>query len=554
MEEKAKRGMEESGGMRKWVVLAVVGSLLFSATLLFANLGKRDLWNPDEPRYSEIAREMVLDRTLLVPHLNGQVYTQKPPFFFWLVAGSYKIFHRIDEFTARFPIALSAVLGILLIFLIGRRLFDPLTGFFSALVLATTSEYFWLANRVNLDTVMTLFILASVYMVVRAMEEERHRTLYFRLAFFFSGVATITKGPLGIIVPFLTLIVYLLVEGEFQVLKKVPWLSGVGIFVLVLVAGLAPTCLAGGKAYTHELIFRQTVTRYVHGINHKKGFWFYFYGFPETLLPWTFFLPGAVWFALRRRSEKHFWKPFMFVVVWIVANILFLSFSGSKRQLYALSLVPAGGLVVGVYLSGLWRGEVEWNRWYQVPVYALGIVSVLGGLLAPFVPYLIHSRFPDLKIPLFPFLLLGGMGIGTGVILGVLTYKKRFKYGVVLIFLAFYAVFFLGTRWILPMFDTVKSPRALGEKVQALMDEGYDLRTYGWLQHAGILFYTRRTHIPVVPADPNEMAFLQRSPKAALLLRKRQVKEAASMVPVPLEVMWEGRVGHRRFLILRPSR
>jgi len=98
-------------------------------------------------------------------------------------------------------------------------------------------------------------------------------------------VATLVKGPLGIIVPFLTLFVYLLLRGDFKTLKGIPWISGAGIFFLVLVAGLAPTCLAGGKAYTRELIFHQTVTRYLHGINHRKGFFYYFYTFPEALLP-----------------------------------------------------------------------------------------------------------------------------------------------------------------------------------------------------------------------------------------------------------------------------
>ena len=67
---------------RRWMIFAIIGCLLFSGTLFFANLGKRDMWSPDESRYAEIAREMVLNHSYLVPRLNQRIYTQKPPFFF----------------------------------------------------------------------------------------------------------------------------------------------------------------------------------------------------------------------------------------------------------------------------------------------------------------------------------------------------------------------------------------------------------------------------------------------------------------------------------------
>jgi len=539
-------------GERQWLVAALIGCLIFSGTLFFANLGKRDLWNPDEPRYTQIARDMVLTGSYLVPHLNQHVYTQKTPLFFWMVAGSFKAFHRINEWTARFPVALSAVLCVLFTFLIGRRLFDPWAGFFSALLLSTTSEFFWLANRVNFDTVMTLFILISIYALVRALTEETHKNLWFRLAFIFSGVATVTKGPLGLIVPFLTLVVYLLVMRDFRALKKVPWLSGGGLFLLIILVGLGPTCLAGGKAYTNELVFRQTLTRYVHGINHRSGILFYLWVYPETLLPWALFLPAAILFAVKKRVDQKAWPSFLFIFVWIGANILFISFSGSKRQLYILSLLPAGSILLGFYFSALFRGLSKPTPWFKIPVYILGVMSVVMGIVLPFAPYGIRMRFPDLVLSRSPFILMGILGIIAGLIVCILNGKNRIRTILGVMIVTFYVIFFVGVGWIFPLFNQVKSPRALGNKIQALIDEGYDVRTFGGLEHAGILFYTRKTYIPTVSSPQEVEPFFKGSPKPAVLMIKRQLKDFIRIAHVPLKVMCECRVGHRIFVILQP--
>ncbi len=538
---------------RQWVGAMFLFCLVFSGTLFLTNLGKRDLWSPDEPRYSQVAKEMALGHDYLVPRLNGRAYTQKPPFFFWLVAGSYKLFHRIDAFTARFPVALAAVLCVLMTFLIGKRLFGPWTGFFGALLLATASEFFWLANRVNLDTVMTLFILVSIYLIVRGLSEDRHRNLWFRLAFFFAGMGTITKGPLGFIVPFLTLIAYLVIKGDFRTLKKIPWISGIGILLLVIVAGLGPSCFFGGKAYTQELLFRQTLTRYLHGINHKKGFFYYFYTFPEALLPWVIFLPAAIVYGIRRNRSEETRSPFLFVAIWALANLLFVSFSKSKRQLYILSLLPAACLFVGAYIAAVYRGEAKPTPWFRIPVYALGIFAIVAGIAVPFAPYGIKMRFPDLTLPYLPFVLGGILLIVAGALLCFLNGAKKTKAVIWVMIFSFYALFFVGTGWILPQFNAVRSLRPVGEKIEALKKEGYDVRAFGGLESRGVLFYSELASIPVIPPAPWEMAFLKTSPKTVVVLGERSVADFATMARVPLEVVWKKRIGKRIYLFLKPK-
>ncbi len=461
----------------------------------------------------------------------------------------------MNEWTARFPIALAAFLGVVLTFLIGKRLFDSWTGILAALFLATANEFFWLAMRVNLDTVMTLFILASIYALVLALTGNRHRLLCFRLAFLFSGVATITKGPLGLFVPFLTLIIYLILTRDGQMFRKVPWISGGLIFLLVLLLGLGPTCLAGGKAYTRELLFHQTITRYLHGINHLKDPLFYLYAYPESLLPWVLFLPTALlMLAVKKKETAGETSPFLFLLIWILANLGFLSFSKSKRYLYALSEIPAGCLLLGYYFTLFLRGSRRFVTGFKIPAYLFGVLTVLSGIALPFASPFLHSRIPEITLPLIPCILTAIGTILLGLTICFLTGTGRWKGVTLALLLMVSLTYFASTRWVFPMFNPIRSPRALGVEVQRLVDQGYTLRTLGDWEYTRILFYTRLTHLDTLPPVPETIsAFFKTAPKPAILLRQNRLGQFARMAKVPLRVLWQGKVERRDFFVLRPE-
>jgi 4-amino-4-deoxy-L-arabinose transferase-like glycosyltransferase len=111
--------------------------LVFGGVLYFYNLGGWDLWNPDEPRYAQIAKEMLQGEGWIIPHLNSEVYLDKPPLFFWLMAATGTVIGGMNEFAARFPAALFALLTLPLLFFLGKKLFNEKGGGFAALILAT---------------------------------------------------------------------------------------------------------------------------------------------------------------------------------------------------------------------------------------------------------------------------------------------------------------------------------------------------------------------------------------------------------------------------------
>ncbi|MDO9351075.1 MAG: glycosyltransferase family 39 protein, partial [Deltaproteobacteria bacterium] len=121
---------------QKWTQFALL--LGFCFVLFFLNLGRWDLWNPDEPRYAQVAREMVDGGDWILMHFNGKMYADKPPLFFWLIALSSALWGGLTSFSVRFPSAVFGTLTILLTFLIGRHLYSSRTGFLAGLILVTS--------------------------------------------------------------------------------------------------------------------------------------------------------------------------------------------------------------------------------------------------------------------------------------------------------------------------------------------------------------------------------------------------------------------------------
>ena len=100
--------------MRPFLCLLIL--VAFGGLLFFSNIGGWDLWNPDEPRYAQIAREMLQGEGWIIPHLNSEVYYDKPPLFFWMIAGSAKLLREMNEAAARLPSAFFGLLTLILTF------------------------------------------------------------------------------------------------------------------------------------------------------------------------------------------------------------------------------------------------------------------------------------------------------------------------------------------------------------------------------------------------------------------------------------------------------
>jgi 4-amino-4-deoxy-L-arabinose transferase-like glycosyltransferase len=307
---------------QKWVlVLLLVG---FCLILYFVNLGRWDLWNPDEPRYAQVAREMVQQGDWILMHRNGEVYPDKPPLFFWAIALSSFLWGGFTSFSARFPAALFGTLTVILTFLMGRKIYSSRTGFWSGLILATSFEFAYLSSRANIDTTLTFFTTASFFCFLHWYRTGREEGLNLSLYGFYLGMAlaTLTKGPVGIALPLLGCLSYLVYLRDWRAIKEMKLFVGLVLLLAVVLLWYAPAVIKGGRAYLEMTLFRQTIDRFSKGWSHVRPFYYYFYNFPVDFLPWTLFLPGAIAYSFsKERKEKR--KSFFFLLTWAV--VIFIS-------------------------------------------------------------------------------------------------------------------------------------------------------------------------------------------------------------------------------------
>src|SRR6185295_4684688 len=302
------------------------------------------------------AREMRATGEYLLPHLNGQLYTQKPPLLFWSMALASVPFGRVTETAARLPSALAAIAALLLTFRIAERLVSRRAGWLAALAFGTSSTILWQGRFGQIDMLLGSLVALAVWFWVRAWTEERPALM---LGFFASaGLATIAKGPVGLLPPLFGILLFLIATKRARQIPKLRIGRGLALYAAVVLAWLVPAALRGGTSYLQQIAFKQTVTRYAEPWHHFQPPWYYLTTIPADFFPWTFLIPTALVLGWRRLAGRER-DGFLFGLSWVVATLVFFSVSPAKRSVYMLTMYPGLALVLGAALDRLAAAKPE---------------------------------------------------------------------------------------------------------------------------------------------------------------------------------------------------
>jgi len=378
--------------------------LLLTAFTFFILLGSRALNEPDEGRYSEIAREMIETGDWVVPHLWYLPHLDKPPMTYWLVAVSMKLFGQ-NEWAARLPLALAGIGGVCAVWLLGCSVGGRRVGFWSALILQTSLLYFVLARMLTTDMFLTLFNTWAVYFFWRSWQSLKSEVGGRKSEFFgwhLAGWVAITlgfltKGPIALAIPLVTLAALVIFRWKSFASKKI--LSGgvVAGLVLFLVLSL-PWFLAVFRrvpeALNYMTVYQAAGSLLGTTIKDRKGSLFYFFGVLAVgLLPWTFLL-GWLW----RRAYWRGWDS-KSKDGWILLNTMAIfafalfSFSQAKLPAYILPIFPA----LAVMLA--WRLPDEQLKTKSAPAFVwrvcLGSSLLLPAVFPLAVVYTFHNPLPE---------------------------------------------------------------------------------------------------------------------------------------------------------------
>ncbi len=515
---------------RKYVfTILAIGMALF-----IFNLGGRDLWEPDETRYAVIAREMKETGNWILPHLNGEVYAEKPPLSFWLVNLSTFFVGENNALANRLPSALAGLVILFVTFLIGERLFSPRAGFFSATVLATCILFPHLSRWMMLDSLFTLFFLLTLFFFYLGYEKEERRRKYYLMAGLFTGFAILTKGPAA----YLTLPVFLFLAGFQRNMKKF-WcrdlLLGFLLSVMVVLIWWIPACWIGGRGYIHWILFKQAVGTYVEGGRHfhAEPFYFYFARFPVEFFPWIVFLPSAFILGLGKKFGKR--KEFLFLSIWFSFIFLFFTLSKGKKDNYLLPLYPAAALMVGA----LWDqgfGSEEGRKGFLPGLLLLTLLSFAGSVLflskipQKFYPVVIDYRSTAVTIL---FCLLAGSS------LTLFFFIKKKRWASFISLMIAFAFLHLHLSFLLPKFNPQRSARAFSEKILRRMEAGDELKTYS-LKSNGLLYYTKKPYIESIQSKERFLEIFNSSQRVFVVIYPEaldRLKKETGMEFLPLEQM-----------------
>ncbi len=386
---------------RSWVI-----DLIFLTTLLgifYALwLGGHALFTPDEGRYSEVAREMVVTGDYITPRLNGVAFLDKPVFYYWLQASAIQLF-GLKEWALRFWPALIGILGCLMTYFAGRTLFTRRTGILAAVILATSPLYYGAAHYANLDLEVAVLISITLLFSLLALHSTNpfQRNGFFIFAYIFCGLSALTKGLIGIVFPAMIIGLWIVLLNRWSIIKQMRLVTGLVIFFVITIPWYYLVQQANPE-FLHFFFVTQQVSRFLtHGdFNNKTPFWFYIPVVLAGFFPWSIFAiqslgkqMNTVWKNRQHHSAE------LFLVLWFVIIFTFFSIPTSKTVGYIIPVLPALALMVAHYLDSILKAAITNGFKFGVICFIVLCFSiVIAALAAPHIPAL------KITTPMMPYL------------------------------------------------------------------------------------------------------------------------------------------------------
>ncbi|MDQ1271731.1 MAG: hypothetical protein QG591_361 [Planctomycetota bacterium] len=519
--------------------------ILFTAFLFLFNIGKRDLWAPDEPRYAQVSKEMRDTGNFIVPHLNSAPYPDKPPLLFWLINLFSIPFGKITALSSRLPSAFAGIGSCLALFCLGKSLYrNTRIGLMSALFLATSSKFLWMAHRVAFDVLLTFFVTMAILCFYKGYSEQKNKGWYYALFYMFMAFGVLTKGPVGFILPFCVVLTYIILKRDTRILKETRPLTGGIIFAAMVFTWVYLASIYGGKEYTHQILFKQNVGRFASSFAHQRPFYYYFINFPINFFPWCVFIPSIALYLFSKKGQGKI-QNILLPLVWFAVVFVFFSIVSGKRDIYVLPLYPAAALLTAWFLNEFIEQfrDRHFKKIGYYPCYSLCGLSLVSGILLPVVVYEAYPQYTPLTIPFTAILLLGGI-----MLLRFMKYARIIPFLFTVIFIIF-IIFNLSTLKAIPVLNQYKSAKEICGKANSLMKSGNKLAMYNFFSDP-YLFYTNRNYVEVIHGLDNLREFLNSNEPVFLFVQEKDFRKVSKLPEMPMFVLGKDSVGHRDILFV----
>ena len=365
----------------------------FCAFLFFYGIGQFGLIGADEPRYAQVAREMLERRDFITPVLDGRPWLEKPPLYYWQAALAYSVF-GVSDVSARIPSAIDATLLVIVVYLFFLR-FRRGVELDAALIAASCAGVIGYARAASMD--MALATTFTAGMLAWWAWRESEKKIYLGSFYALMALGMLAKGPVAPFLAAVIIVLFAIAMRELMLVVKTLWVPGILLFCVIALPWYIAV-EARNPQFFREFILEHNLARFSTDLyHHREPYWYYLPVTALALSPWIIFAIAAfvesvrAWWSesrgVERRSDRadsdYGVQLRIFACCWLVVPVVFFSISQSKLPGYILPAIPAGAVLLADYL----RQHLENEE--KIPK----ALAVAHGLMA--------------AAPMFPALLVG---------------------------------------------------------------------------------------------------------------------------------------------------
>ncbi len=525
----------------------------FCAFLFFYGIGQFGLIGADEPRYAQVAREMLEHRDWITPTLGGHAWLEKPPLYYWQAMLAYSVF-GVSDVTARIPSAIDASLLVIAVYLFFRR-FRSGGEIDAALITASCAGMIGYARAASMD--MALAATFSAGMLAWWAWRESAKKSYLALFYFCMALGMLAKGPVAPLLAAVIIVLFAVASKTLRLVAKTLWLPGILLFCAAALPWYVAVQMRNPQFF-REFILQHNLARFSSDLyHHHQPFWYYLPVAALALAPWTAFAGAALaqtlrtWNAERRAvfiDPTLQWPFGLFAACWLVVPVLFFSLSQSKLPGYILPAVPGGALLLGDYLRAHLLREDRVSKWMAAAHALIAAAPIVPAILI--VPLITQHRLDAGKPMIFALTIAFALCAAIAMTL-VSRLRLRMLRFVTLIpvVLAVAAVLKLGTVAI----DQAYSARPLAVELASVETHSLPVAVLGVSRELeyGLAFYRNRAIPRYETGTPPAEEHLLVAPmtwKVDVGQRTsgRRVLYLGSYEPQSVDYYWVGAIGSKR--------
>jgi 4-amino-4-deoxy-L-arabinose transferase-like glycosyltransferase len=501
------------------------------AVLTLPNLGAPSLWDIDEGHNAEAAREMLDSGNWLVPTFNFQLRDHKPPLLYWLQIAAYEQF-GVNEFSARLPSALAALVAIMLTYELGRLMFDSRVGLLAALILGSAAMFCAAAHFANPDSLLDALTVGAFCAFWRALPRSagasRLNMMWIVLSSALTALAVLAKGPVGLLLPAAVIVLYFLASRQLRLLLDIRLGWAVAAFILLAVPWYVLVSSETKGEFTRGFFLTHNFGRFLSPMeNHRGPIYYYLVVIFLGLIPWSPFLVLAIFSEFKQVFLRWPWSPRgglsslnpqaavstspgWFLASWITVYMAFFSISGTKLPNYILPIYPAAAVLTARFLHDWRSGMSRVPNWAIYSALAgIGLIGLTAGVGMLLAGGIIGGISPIRRLPGVEAWAVAGLIPIAGALIAAWLMRLGRRTEVILS-LTVTSILFVAllAAWETVQVDAFKAPRSLVAEAGARQtDRDIRIACYRFYQPS-LVFYCRR-EVRVLENENQVLEFLQ---------------------------------------------